>query len=79
MAEITEKAKKMFENEERSALKDILPAKHRIKDYKTKNLQRLYTASLNSHRPISGATTDGNADLPTQVHSLVDAEERSVT
>lgn len=33
-----EKTKRMFEEEERSNLKDIPPAKYRIRDYKTKNL-----------------------------------------
>ncbi len=47
----------MFENEERSNLKDVPPAKHRIKEYKRKTFGKIMTQRYDNDRPQSGVTS----------------------
>ena len=48
---VVQKTQRMFENEERSNLKDVPPAKYRIKDYKRKTFGKMLTARQEQDRP----------------------------
>ena len=68
----------MYDEGERSILKDIPPAKDRIADYKRKSFGKLFT-NKQDERPISGiASSNGQADVTTQAQSVFEEDERSV-
>lgn len=56
----------MYEDNERTDHKDIMPAKYRLTEYKRKSFGKLFTQQ-SQDRPMSGATSNfGNADVTTQ-------------
>ncbi|CDW84410.1 UNKNOWN [Stylonychia lemnae] len=75
---IEQKQKKFFEDGERTVHQDILPAKDRIGEYKTKSFGKLFQNKL-EERPMSAYTSNAAlGDATTQAQSVFEEDEKSV-
>eukprot|EP00347_Sterkiella_histriomuscorum_P017546 403348926 len=71
------KLKKMFDNEERTDHKDILPAKYRLTEYKRKNFNQIFNQKSNDRLLNDTNSNFDNADVTTQAYSNFEEHERA--
>jgi hypothetical protein len=72
------KHRKMFEEEERTEHKDIVPAKYRLTDFKRKSLGKLFQQRFDDKTQSDITSSLGNADVTTQAYSNFEEDEKSI-
>lgn len=75
---VQQKEKRMFDDQERTVHKDIVPAKDRVQTYQRKSFGKLFQNHL-ENRPLSAVTSSGGlADVTTQAASVFEEDEKSL-